>query len=140
MVVLQDLGATAKQGVADLTGAGPVVVVTENGHDRSRELAHQRGQLVQVELAVADKIAGYDHEVRSFGVGQRDRVSLDAVRRHTADVQVGEVDDPEMRERSDVGGGACKSSDPDTRIPEPLVAVGRQNPPGAQQCHVCVRV
>ena len=111
-------------------------MVTENGHDRSRELANESGQLVEVELAVADKIAGYDHEVRSLGVGERDRMSLDAVRRHTAHVQVGEVDDPEMRKRPDVSGRACKSSDPDTRIPEPLVAVGRQNPPGAQQCHV----
>ena len=61
--VAEHLDAAALERVADLVGARPVIVIAEHGDDRRLEGAHHLGELIEVELAVADEVAGEQHEV-----------------------------------------------------------------------------
>ena len=99
MVVLpvaQHLGPAALERAADLIGARPVVVVAEHGHDRRLEQPDHLGQLIQVELAVTDEVAGEEDQVGVLGVGHLDRGPLHLERRDAADVQIGQVRDPQV--------------------------------------------
>ena len=60
--VLQHLDAPTLQSEPDLFRARPVVVVAEHADDGRLEPAHDLGELVEVELAVADEVARDQHE------------------------------------------------------------------------------
>ena len=98
--VAQHLDAAALERVLNLVGARPVIVVAEHRDHRRLEAAHHLGQLIEVELAVADEVAGEQHQVRLLGVGHLDRGALHLDRRDAADVLIGQVRDAQVR-RSD---------------------------------------
>ena len=91
-------------GQADLLGARPVVVIAQHRKHRGGEPLHQTGELIQIELAVADEIAGHHDEVRLFRIHQCLRLALDGEGRDPADMQVGHVGNSHVRHRSCVSG------------------------------------
>ena len=101
--VAQHLGAPVLERLVHLVGARPVVVVPEHGDHRRLEQTDHLGQLIKVELAVADEVTGEQHEIGVLGVGHLDGGSLHLERRDAADVQVGEVRDPQMAHLTAVG-------------------------------------
>ncbi len=136
VLVGQHLGAAADQRVPDLAGAGPVVVVAQHRQHRRGELAHQGGQLVEVDLAVADEVAGDDHQVGPFGVGQRHRLPLYVERGHPSHVDVGQVGDADVVQPAHIAAGSGEAADPDARVRKVGIAVRRRKKPaGRKQRH-----
>jgi len=111
--VAEHLDAAALEGVADLVGAGPVIVVAEHGEHRRLERSHHLRELIEVGLAVADEVAGDEHHVRALGVGHLDRGLLHLDRRDPPDVLIGDVGDAEVRHLIAVDGRAGETAEVD---------------------------
>ena len=97
VAIAQDLDAAALERVLDLVRARPVVVIAQHRDHRRLEPAHELGEIVEIELAVADEVAGEQHQIRLLRVGHLDGGALHLHRRDTADVLIGQVRDAQMR-------------------------------------------
>ena len=105
VLIGQHFDAGALERVFDLFAARPVIVVAEHGDNRRLEGAHHIAELVEIELAVADEVAGQQHDVGLLRVRHLDGRHLHFHGRDTADVQVGQVRDAQMRDLIAVGRG-----------------------------------
>jgi len=113
VAVVEDFDAAAAEGGADFVGAGPIVVVAEDGHHGGVEALYEFFEAIEVALAVADEIAGEQDEIGLFVVRQIDGGELDGPGGDAADVEIGEVCDAQVRELLGVAGGACEAADLD---------------------------
>jgi hypothetical protein len=85
-------------------------MIAENGDDRCFEATNDLFEGVEVQLAVADKVAGEDDEVWMLCVRDCSGGALDRHRCDTAHVQIGEVSHPEVIDLIDVSGWAGEST------------------------------
>ena len=104
VLIAQHLNASAPQSKANLIGARPMVVIAQHRKHRHVKAPHELGQLIEIDLAVANKIAGHHHKIRPLRVHQRLRFPLNSKRRDPANVQVGHVGNPHARHRSRILG------------------------------------
>ena len=59
------------------------------------DLADHICEVIEIDLTVTNEVTANHHDVRLAGIGHRDGVVLNLHRRDAADVQVGEVRDPD---------------------------------------------
>ena len=74
--VAQHLDAATLERVLHLVRARPVIMIAEHSDHRRLEALHQLVELVEIELAVADEVAGQQHEIRLLRVGHLDGGAL----------------------------------------------------------------
>jgi hypothetical protein len=77
-LVGEDLGAGPPERASHRRGPGPVVVVAEHGDHRGAEPADHALEIAEVGPAVADEVAGDEHEVGRLRVGALHRGLLNA--------------------------------------------------------------
>jgi hypothetical protein len=88
-----------------------VIVVPQYGEDRRINLADHVGEVVEVDLAMADEVPADDYEVGFGCIGHRDGIVLDGHRGHATHVQVGQVRDPNPFEMLEKTLRTCKPTD-----------------------------
>jgi hypothetical protein len=112
-LVGENLGAGPPKRVAHRRAPGPVIVVAQHRDHRSAEPSDHTFEIVEVGPTVAHEVPGDEHEVERLRVGALHRGVLNAERRDGADVQVGEVGDPEVIELLGVGDRASEAPEAD---------------------------
>ena len=103
VLVAQHLDPGPAQRQANLLGPGPVVVVAKHGEHGRGKAPHHVCQLVQIELAMADKVSRHQDHVRILGIDQGLRLALKSDGGDPPDVQIGEVRDTHGRHLPRVG-------------------------------------